>query len=74
MGRKHCGKGEIAGYENTVGKEKLLVMSNFSVSHSVFKRLVSKGRQKVSLCGNWLNDRLMYRNLVLTKNSFCLVL
>ena len=29
-------------------------MSNFSFSHSVFKRLVSQGRQKVSLCGNGL--------------------
>ena len=27
---------------------------NFSFSHSVFKRLVSHGRQKVSLCGNGL--------------------
>ena len=30
-------------------------MSNFSFSHSVFKRLVSQGRQKVLLCGNGLN-------------------
>ena len=37
-------------------KEKLLVMSNFSFSHSVFKRLVSKGHQKVSLCGNGLKE------------------
>ena len=29
-------------------------MSNFSFSHSVFKRLVSHGRQKASLCGNGL--------------------
>ena len=29
-------------------------MSNFSFSHSVFKRLVSQGRQKVSLCVNGL--------------------
>ena len=36
-------------------KEKLLVTSNFSFSHSVFKSLVSQGRQKVSLCGNGLN-------------------
>ena len=36
-------------------KGKLLVMSNFSFSHSVFKRLISQGRQKVSLCGNGLN-------------------
>ena len=38
--------------ENTVGKgEIMLVMSNFSL-YNVFKRLVSQGRQKVSLCGN----------------------
>ena len=36
------GKGEIARYEQ------------FSFSHSVFKRLVSQGRQKVSLCWNGL--------------------
>ena len=42
-GRKHCRK-----------KEKLLITSNFSFSHSVFKRFVSQGRQKVSLCGNGL--------------------
>ena len=36
-------------------KEKLLITSNFSFSHSVFKRLVSQGRQNVSLCGNGLN-------------------
>ena len=46
-GRKHCGE-----------KEKLLVRSNFSFSHSVFKRLLSQGHQKVSLCGNGLNARL----------------
>ena len=39
-------------------KEKLLVTSNFSFSHSVFKRLVSLGRQKVSLCGNGLTHSL----------------
>ena len=33
-------------------REKLLVTSTFS--HSVFKRHVSQGRQKVSLCGNGL--------------------
>ena len=36
-------------------KEKLLVTSNFSFSHSAFKRLVSQGRKKVLLCGNELN-------------------
>ena len=44
MGRKHYGK-----------KEKLLITSNFSFSHSVFKRLVSQGHEKVSLCGNGLS-------------------
>ena len=39
--------------ENTVDKGE--IESNFSFSHSVFKRLVSKGRQKVSLCGNGLD-------------------
>ena len=34
--------------------EKLLVTSNFSFSHSVYKRLVSKGCQNMSLCGNAL--------------------
>ena len=37
-----------------MGKEKLLVMSNFSFSHSVFKKLASQARQIVSLCGNGL--------------------
>ena len=40
-------------------KEKLLVTSNFSFSHSVFKRLVSQGRQKVSLCGNGLKKLIV---------------
>ena len=43
--RKHCGK-----------RKKLLIPSNFFLSHSVFKRLVSQGCQKVSLCGNGLED------------------
>ena len=42
------------GWKTLWEKEKLLVMSNFSFSHSVFKRLVSQGRQKVSLCWNGL--------------------
>ena len=33
-------------------------MSKFSFSNSVFKRLVSQGRQKVSLCGNGLRKCL----------------
>ena len=43
-------------------KEKLLITSNFSFSHSVFKRLVSQGRQKVSLCGNGLSAYTLYRH------------
>ena len=38
--------------ENTVGKRE--ITRNFSFSHSVFKRLVSQGHQKVSLYGNEL--------------------
>ena len=41
-------------YKTLWEKEKLLVTSNFSFSHSVFKKLVSQGRQKVSLYGNGL--------------------
>ena len=41
-------------------KEKLLVMGNFSFSHSVFKRLVSQGCQKVSLCGYELNRNVKF--------------
>ena len=53
-------------------KEKLLFKSNFSFSHSVFKRLVSQGRQKVSLCGNHgLNLSSMYTDFnTWKKNSF----
>ena len=36
-------------------KQKLLVTSNFSFSHSIFKRLVSQGRQKMSLSEKGLN-------------------
>ena len=36
----------------------MLVTSNFSFSHSVFKRLVFQGRQKVSLCANGLSSCL----------------
>ena len=39
-------------------KEKLLVTSNFSFSHSVFKRLVSQECQKVSLCRKGLTSEL----------------
>ena len=44
------------GYLHFATFRELLVTSNFSFSHSVFERLVSQGRQNVSLCGNGLND------------------
>ena len=44
------GKGEIARYEQ------------FLLSPSVFKRLLSQGRQKVSLVGNGLNKRNFLKN------------
>ena len=40
--------------ENTVGKDKLLVMSNFSFSHSVFKGLVLQTRKNQGLFGKGL--------------------
>ena len=40
--------------ENTGEKEKLIITSNFSFSDSVFKRLVSRRHQKVSLSRNGL--------------------
>ena len=42
--------------ENTVGKSKLLVTSNFSFSHSVFKRLVLQTRKNQGLFGKGLNN------------------
>ena len=50
-------------------KEKLLLKSNFSVSHWVFKGLVSQGRQKVSLCGNGLIKIHVLSPLVIEKNG-----
>ena len=44
----------LNGWKTLWVTEKLLDTSNFSFSHSVFKKLVSQGRQKVSLCGNGL--------------------
>ena len=53
------GKGYIARYEH------------FLLFSSVFKRLVSKGHQKVSLCGNWLNGVLQYfRHITATGRIF----
>ena len=41
--------------ENTVGNGEIASYEQFLLSHSVFKRLVSQGRQKESLCENGLN-------------------
>ena len=38
--------------ENTVGKGEIVRYKQFLLSLSVFKRLVSQGRQKVPLCGD----------------------
>ena len=46
-------------------KEKLLITSNFSFFHSVFKRLISQGCQKVLLCGNGLT----HYHTILTFNA-----
>ena len=40
--------------ENTVGKGEI-------ARYSVFKRFVSQGRQKVSLCGNGLRIKSLYK-------------
>ena len=42
--------------ENIVGKGEIACTSNFSFSHSVFKRLLTQTHYKVSLCGNGLNN------------------
>ena len=45
--------------ENTVGeKEKLLIMSNFSFSHSVFKRLILQTCKNQGLFGKGLHKKL----------------
>ena len=54
-------------------KEKLLVTSNIFFSHSVFKRLVSQRRQKVSLCGKGLrngNREIVTGNFSFSHNVF----
>ena len=65
--------------ENTVGKREIACYKQFSFSHSVFKRLVSQGRQKVSLCGNGLNQTIGSLNKIqkegfgkkLTRENHC---
>ena len=47
--------------ENTVGKGEIACYKQFLLFSSVFKRLVSPRRQKVSLCGNGLNHFVIAR-------------
>ena len=56
--------------ENTVGKREIAHYEQFLFSHSVFKRLVSQGRQKVSLCGNGLNHKFETIFKILYLNAF----
>ena len=42
--------------ENTVGKGEIAHYKQFLLFPQCFKRLVSQGRQKVSLCGNGLKQ------------------
>ena len=44
------------GVENTAEKEKLLIMSNFSFSHCVFKRLVLQTHKNKGLFGQELGS------------------
>ena len=45
--------------------EKLLVMSNFSFSHSVFKRLVLQTCKNQGLFGKGLKDRIVCKRLII---------
>ena len=47
-------------------KEKLLVKSNFSFSHSVFKRLVLQTRKNQGMFGKGLNNSESYDNQLFT--------
>ena len=40
--------------------EKLLVTTIFSISHNVFRKILSKSRKKVVLCGEKLKRKSMY--------------
>ena len=61
--------------ENIVAKGEIPCTNNFSFSNNVFKSLLSQMRQKVSLCGNGLNNtkhRAVCDNiLTLSQRSLC---
>ena len=56
------------GKKTLLEKEKLLVMSNFSYSHSVFKRLVLQTRKNQGLFGKGLT--LYHTIMTLQKKAF----
>ena len=45
--------------ENTVGKGEIACTGNISFSHNVLKGFLSQTRQKVSLRGNVLTDKIL---------------
>ena len=56
-----------------MGRKHCWKRRNCSFSHSVFKKLVSYGRQKVSLCGNGLNivSMLLVSSHSIGSSYFC---
>ena len=52
--------------ENTVGKEKFLITSNFYFSHSVFKRLIMQTSKNQGLFGKELIVALTIYNINLS--------
>ena len=68
--------------ENTVGKGEIARYEQFFFTHSVFKRPVSHGRQKVSLCGNGLRNikvarsgqiRILFLSYSIKKKKPCML-
>ena len=59
------------GLKTLLEKEKLLVMSNFSFSHSIFKRLLLQTRKNQGLFGKVLNgpEELFYGYIALMNYS-----
>ena len=51
-------------------KEKLLIMSNFSYSHSVFKRLVQQTRKNQGLFGKDLKNQVYNVDFTIQYNLY----
>ena len=47
----------LKGQKTLWEKEKLLITSNFSFSHIVFKRLVSEGASKDVIVWEWVKEK-----------------